>query len=59
MDTTKKIVNYLNENGPMSGRDICDDCDVDPWEVEDAAQGGAIERTAPMPGGVPPWFCAA
>lgn len=53
-----KIVNYLAKNGPMSGRDICADLEINPWDVEEVAQNGAIRRTTPMHGGVSPWFVA-
>ena len=51
-----KIVNYLTNHGRMSGRDICIDLGVDPVDVELACQDGTIQRCAPEPGGVEPWY---
>lgn len=51
-----RIVEYLREHGPMSGRDITADLDVRPWDVMLAAHEGLIQRCAAEPGGVDPWY---
>lgn len=57
MDANNKITNYLTTHGPMSGRDICDDCGVDELDVDFAEHDGEIVRCAPAHGGVDPWYC--
>ncbi len=51
-----KIVDYLLQHGRMSGRDITDDLGCRPWDVLLAAHEGCVERCAPEPGGVEPWY---
>lgn len=57
--STQKITDYLIACGRMSGWDICADCGVTPADVELAQQLGAIQRCAPEPGGVGPWYRVA
>lgn len=52
------IVKYLRLHGPMSGRDIVDDLEVDEADVTMAEQEGFIKEVKPPPDGVSPWYAA-
>lgn len=51
-DITEVIAAYLNKHGAMSGRDICNDCNVNPVDLDAAEYNGLIQACHPPTGGV-------